>query len=81
MKSMVIKIPYRYRGVLFALIMSCCTAFIVSGVIIYLHSESLAIFLPSWVKAFVTAWPIVFISILTIAPLVNRFINAFFDEP
>jgi hypothetical protein len=78
---MAIRVPYRYRAVLFALIMSCCTAFIVSGVIIYLHSESLAIFLPAWAKGFVTAWPLVFISILTIAPLVNRFINTFFDEP
>jgi len=78
---MTIKIPHRYREILFALIMSCCTAFIVSGVIISLHSESFAIFLPAWAKGFVTAWPIVFISILTIAPLVNRFVNAYFDEP
>lgn len=75
------KVPNSYRGVLFALIMSCCTAFIVSGVIISLHSESFTIFLPAWAKGFITAWPLVFISILTIAPLVNRFLNVFFDEP
>jgi hypothetical protein len=80
MKSMAIKVAYRYRGVLFALIMSCCTAFIVSGVIIYLHSESFTDFLHLWAKSFITAWPIVFIAILTIAPLVNRFLDIFFDE-
>lgn len=78
---MTIKIPYRYRAVLFALIMSCCTAFIVSGIIIYLHSESFEIFLLAWGKGFVTAWPLVFIAILTIAPLVNKLLNTFFDEP
>lgn len=75
------KIPYRYRGVLFALLMSCCTAFIVSGVIIYLHSESFSTFLRAWAKGFITAWPIVFIAILTIAPLVNKLLDVFFDEP
>lgn len=28
-----------------------------------------------------TAWPIVFIAILTIAPLVNRFLDMFIAEP
>lgn len=77
---MAIKIPYRYRGLLFAFIMSCSTALIVSGVIIYMHSASLSIFLPAWAKAFITAWPIVFIAILTVAPLVNRLLDKFFDE-
>ncbi|WP_227871301.1 DUF2798 domain-containing protein [Novimethylophilus kurashikiensis] len=60
--------------------MSCCTALLVSGVIIYLHAESITIFLHAWVKGFITAWPIVFIAILTIAPLVNRFLDRFFDD-
>lgn len=62
------------------MIMSCCTALIVSGVIIYRHSESFSDFLPLWEKGFITAWPIVFITILTIAPLVNKFLDIFFDE-
>jgi thiol:disulfide interchange protein len=75
-----VKLTNRYRGMVFALIMSCCTACVVSGVIIYLHSQSFALFLRAWAGGFFTAWPIVFISILTIAPLVNRFLNKFFDE-
>ena len=77
---MAIKVPHRYRGVLFALIMSCCTAFTVSGVIIYLHSESFSLFIHAWAKGFITAWPIVFIAILTVAPLVNKLLDVFFDE-
>jgi hypothetical protein len=78
---MATKVLNRNRGVLFALIMSCCTAFIVSGVIIFLHSESLADFIHSWAKGFITAWPIVFIAILTIALWVNKLLDGFFDEP
>ena len=73
-------IPFRYRGVLFALIMSCSTAFIVSGIIIYLRSESHVQFIRPWLSAFVTAWPIVFIAILTIAPAVNKLLNVLAEE-
>ncbi len=76
-----IKLNNRYRRVLFALVMSGCTALIVSGVIIFLHSESFSAFLSAWARGFVTAWPIVFIAILTLAPLVNRFLDKFFDTP
>jgi hypothetical protein len=74
------KISIRIRGVLFAFVMSCCTAFIVSGVIIYLHTESSSDFINSWTKAFITAWPIVFVAILTIAPPVNRLLDLFVED-
>ena len=77
---MTIKVSYRYRGVMFALIMSCCTAFIVSGVIIYLQSGALSNFLQLWGKGFITGWPIVFIAILTRAPLVHRSLDIFFEK-
>lgn len=74
------KIAYRYRMVLFALIMSSSTALIVSGIIIYLHSAPHSTFMMKWLTTFVTAWPIVFISILVIAPLVNKLLNQFVEE-
>lgn len=80
-KAMAIKINPRYRRILFAVVMSGCTALIVSGVIILLQTESLSAFLHAWVTGFVTAWPIVFISILTLAPMLNRFLDKFFDTP
>ena len=80
-KAMTIKISNRYRRILFAVVMSCCTALIVSGVIIFLQTESLSAFLHAWGTGFLTAWPIVFISILTLAPLVNRLLDNFFDAP
>ena len=77
---MVGKIAYRYRSVLFALIMSCNTALIVSGIIIYLRSTITVNFIKQWLSAFITAWPIVFIAIIIIAPIVNDLLNLFVEK-
>jgi hypothetical protein len=74
------KVAYRYRVYLFALVMSANTALIVPGIIIYLHSTPNTRLMMKWLTAFVTAWPIVFVAILIIAPLVNRFLNLFVEE-
>ncbi len=77
---MVNKIPYRYRTVLFALIMSFFTSLIVSGTLIYLHSQSFTQFIKVWSSSIVIAWPVVFAAILIIAPLVNKALNLFVDD-
>ena len=74
------RISYRYRIILFALIMSCSTAMIVSAIIIYLHGASHTAFIKAWLTAFVMAWPVVFVAILVIAPQVDRFLNMFVEE-
>lgn len=73
------KIARRYRTILFAFMMSASTAFIVSGVIILMHAKPGASFVPQWMGAFITAWPIVFVAILIIAPLVNKLLNLFVE--
>lgn len=77
---MAAKIAYRYRTVLFALMMSACTALIVSGVIIYLRLQPHVDFIKVWLGAFITAWPIVFVAILIIAPLVNKLLNLIVED-
>lgn len=74
------KIKYRYRGILFALIMSFTTALIVSGVITFLHSESFTNFLRLWPETFIAAWPIVFVSILVVAPKANKILRLFVED-
>ncbi len=74
------KIAYRYRTLLFAFIMSACTAMIVSGIIIFMHTKPHTHFFAQWFGAFITAWPIVFIAILIIAPLVNKLLNLFVEN-
>ena len=84
-KPMPNKIAFRYRTLLFAFIMSASTAMIVSGIIIFTHTKSpthflAQTFLKQWLGAFLTAWPIVFIAILIIAPMVNRLLNLIVEE-
>jgi hypothetical protein len=74
------KIAYRYRTVLFALIMSASTALIVSGIIIYLRIQPQTNFIEVRLEAFFTAWPIVFVVILIIAPQVNRLLNLIVED-
>ncbi len=74
------KISFRYRTVLFALIMSANTALIVSGLIIFFRVQPHANFIKVWLGSFITAWPIVFVAILIIAPLVNKLLNLFVED-
>lgn len=74
------KITYRYRTMLFALIMSGCTALIVSGIIMSMHLPWDSRFLPAWLHAYFTAWPIVFVAIIVIAPRVNRLLDLFVES-
>jgi hypothetical protein len=74
------KIPSRYRKPLFALVMSCSTGLIVSAVILTLHGVPGAVFLKVWMRAFMTAWPIVFVAIIVIAPRVDRLLDVFVER-
>jgi hypothetical protein len=70
------KFPQKYRDPLFALMMSFMTGFIVSGIISLLHHATIA----AWLKAFLIAWPIVFLSIITIAPRISRFVDGLVEK-
>jgi len=74
------KIPFRYRVYCFAFIMSFFTSMIVSATVIGLRFGLSAKFMQIWPSSFVIAWPIVFISILIIAPRVNKLLNAIVES-
>lgn len=76
---MTIKLSSRYRSVMFALLMSLNTALIVSGVITFINTPSTRIFLDKWPSNFLLGWPLVFLSIIFISPLINRFVNLIVD--
>lgn len=73
------KIPFRYRVYCFALVMSFFTSMIVSATVIGLRIGFNAKFMQIWLSSFAIAWPIVFIAILIIAPLVNKLLNTFIE--
>lgn len=72
---MAIKISSRYRVFVFALLMSFNTALIVSGVITFINTPSTNIFLQKWPSNFILGWPLVFLSIIFIGPLVSQVVN------
>lgn len=72
---MTTRLPYRYRTIAFAAVMSLSTSMIVSGILISLHPRPGKLFIDVWPSAFLTAWPVVFVAILVIAPLVNRLLD------
>jgi hypothetical protein len=67
------------RTLLFAALMSFSTALMVSAAILALHGVTSEHFAERWIKSVLLAWPLVFISILTIAPLINRLLDKFFS--
>ena len=61
--------------VIFAFLMSFNTALIVSGVITFINTSSTRIFLDKWPSNFLLGWPLVFLSIIFIGPMVNKLVN------
>jgi len=68
------KIHPRYNHLLFSVFMSMIVAFIVTGVLtaVNLGYEN---FISNWERSFGIAWSIAFISVLTIAPRVSRWVQ------
>lgn len=69
------KLPFKYRKWVFAAAMSCSTSLIVSGVILALRGVRGEVFLSVWLQAFLTAWPIVLVAILLLAPRIDRWLD------
>ena len=74
------KLPHQYRSLVFAVVMSFSTSLIVSGAITFINAPSLEIFWKKWPLSFLLGWPIVFISILLIAPVVNKLVLLCIEE-
>lgn len=69
------RLHVRYRKPLFALIMSATTSLLVSAVIMGLRGVPAQVFLSQWCHAFMTAWPVVFLAIVLIAPRIDRLLD------
>ncbi len=70
------KIHKKYSHLLFTLIMSFLTAFIMSGALVALFSVHDAPFILQWMRAFIHAWPIAFPVIFVLGPIVRKIVSA-----
>ncbi|ROH87019.1 DUF2798 domain-containing protein [Pseudomethylobacillus aquaticus] len=66
------RIPARFHRMVYAVVMSVSMSLIVSAVLTWLHLPTGVAFVPQWLAAFVTACPVVFVSILVVSPWVER---------
>lgn len=73
-----ISITQRTRTLLFAFLMSANTALMTTGFVVYTHAKPNVSFVHAWFKAFINVWPVVFLMILIIAPLLNRCLDKLF---
>lgn len=71
----------RYRKPLFACVMSATTSLIVSVVILALRGVPAPLFLQQWGHAFITAWPVVFLAIILIAPRIDCLLDWVVERP
>lgn len=69
------KIPAKYKMPVFAFVMSFCTGLIVSGVMCGIRYTGNGSFFSIWLNAFLAAWPVVFVCIIILAPLVTRLVD------
>jgi hypothetical protein len=66
------KIPARYAPVLFGAILSALMVTIVSAFVIATTQGLHPGFLGQWAKSCATTWPVAFVSVTLIAPVVRR---------
>lgn len=71
-KSIMKKLPYHYRPLIFAILMSFSTALIVSGVMTWIRTASLIMFYQHWFNSFILAWPTVLVVILSLSKGINH---------
>jgi len=69
------------RKLVFALLMSLVTVNIVSVSILLINHVPTVVFFQKWLTSISVAWPIVFISILLIAPSLLRLTEWLIKEP
>jgi len=69
------------RKLVFAMLMSLVTVNIVSLSILWMHQVPTALLFETWLTSISVAWPIVFVSILIVAPHLLRLTERLVKEP
>lgn len=73
-------IPARYARLLFGFFLSGLMSFLVSGITV-VRSYGLSEALPAiWASAWLTSWAIAFPTVLVVAPVAQRLVNAITDS-
>lgn len=66
------KIPQKYAPIVFTFYATMLMAFIMSAVLVALNNGVNSEWLPRTLRSYALAWPIAFVSLLTVRPLVMK---------
>ncbi len=66
------KLPAVYAALVFAALMSCVMAFIITCAVTLVNTGAGAGFIARWLHAFVIAWPLACVCLLLLRPYVQR---------
>jgi hypothetical protein len=69
------KLPPKYTGVAFAFYMSAIVAFIMTAALTALNAGTGAHFIEDVLRGYVVAWPVAFVSVLLVRPLVLKLVQ------
>lgn len=66
----------KHSQILFSFFMSCFMAFLMSGVVTALNQGVGAGFVGQWMSAYIRVWPIAFVLLFVLRPLVSKIVAA-----
>lgn len=69
------KLPKKYAGLAFSFYASAIMVFIVSGVLVALNTGIDAGYFARFIKAYIITWPIAFVSLLGVRPVVLKLVE------
>lgn len=69
------KLPKKYAGLLFTFYTTAIMAFIISAVLVAINTGINAGYVSRLIKSYVSAWPIAFVSLLIVRPLVQKLVT------
>lgn len=75
------RIHAKHAHVLFAFFMSCFMGFMMSGIVTLINQGLSTQYLMQWMHAFVRVWPIAFVLIFLLRPLVTRIVSNLVMQP
>jgi hypothetical protein len=74
-KGLNMTIPRRYAPVLFSGLVSVIMVTIVTAVVVLVNVGPSSAFFANWLRSFAITWPVAFLTLSIVAPVVRRFVD------
>ena len=75
------RISAKYSNLLFGGLLSIIMVTIISGAVVLVNQGVSQEFPNQWLKGFITAWPVAFLTVLIVAPQVRKIVSKLTTSP